>query len=348
MRKGYLAIFLVLMMAIGVASSAQAYDNMAEPSAALLIPFVYANTDTVPVTNPVTGVTTYPLFPIGYDTAIAVNNLPNALPKRTVIDWSFFDAVTSAHLRDKKITITPGAIGGGSFTAPTTSTGMLWSIAKGPDPALDDRMGYLVFAFPELDSSSLVANAFFVDGGINFAAFIPTLQLVPGEDIFSIAATDPANVDPVTEDNEIRNPDVRIWSSPRSAINGIPYGATIFPRYTITTLTANDGSVLTTDSAMAFWKPGTGKPTSSAIQWNTINEAQTSCEIPIPGELALLDPFLDVTGGEYYPEGAFLINDWPEIGGISWTFILGAKGGTVVEAQTVLTPHWGSQPIPVE
>ena len=44
MRKGYLAIFLVLMMAIGVASSAQAYDNMAEPSAAVVIPFVVANT----------------------------------------------------------------------------------------------------------------------------------------------------------------------------------------------------------------------------------------------------------------------------------------------------------------
>ena len=46
MRKGYLAIFLVLMMAIGVASSAQAYDNMAEPSASLLVPFVVANTST--------------------------------------------------------------------------------------------------------------------------------------------------------------------------------------------------------------------------------------------------------------------------------------------------------------
>lgn len=314
MRKGYLAIFLVLMMAIGVASSAQAYDNMAEPSAALVVPFVVANTSNEEIDG----------FLPGDDTAIALANLPGA--SETVVDWTFFDDVTSAHLRDKKVTVTAGEI-----------LGVLWSIEKGVD--FNGDLGYLVFALPSLTSSSLVANAFFVDAGINFAAFIPTLQLVPGTDIFNVANCGACGTP------EIREPGARIWSSPRSAINGIRTGDTIFPRYTITSLTANNGDILSTESLMVFWKPGFAEPDENTIQYNTITEEQISVTILIEDELELLDPFDSVIGEDPFPEGAYLITGWgtnfgTTDGGIGWTFIFGIKGNTIAEAQTSLTPHW--------
>lgn len=312
MRKGYLAIFLVLMMAIGVASSAQAYDNMAEPSAALVVPFAVANTTLEEING----------FLPGDDTAIALANLPNATAQ--VIDWTFFDDETSAHLRDKKITVTAGEI-----------RGMLWSIEKGLE--FNGDVGYLVFAFPGLTSSSLTANAFFVDASISFAAFIPTLQLVPGVDIFNetLCALDAACTVP-----EIREPGARIWSSPRSAINGIQLGDSIYPRYSKTTIPANDGTFLTSDSLMFFWKPGFGTPETNVIQYDTITEEQISCNIFIEDELEWLDPFDDVVGEDPFPEGAFLITNWDDVGGISWTFIFGFRGSAIVEAQTSLTPHW--------
>jgi hypothetical protein len=314
MRKGYLAIFLVLMMAIGVASSAQAYDNMAEPSAALVIPFVVANTSTEIING----------YLPGDDTAMAIANLPNA--SQTVIDWSFFDDITSAHLRDKKITVTAGEI-----------YGFLWSDdTNGKGPSFNGEVGYLVFAFPGLDSSSLVANAFFVDASISFAAFIPTLQLVPGVDIFNVANCG-ACVIP-----EIREPGARIWSSPRTAVNGILQGDIIFPRFTDTTLVSNNGTILTTQSLMAFWKPLDEDVDENTIQYDTITEAQTSCVITIPDELDVFGPFDSdvVTGEDILAEGAYLITGWPVDGGISWTFIFGIKGTTIEVVQTSLTPHW--------
>jgi hypothetical protein len=313
MRKGYLAIFLVLMMAIGVASSAQAYDNMAEPSAAVLVPLAVANTSAEAING----------FLPGDDTAIALANLPNATAQ--VIDWTFFDDVTSAHLRDKKITVTPGEI-----------YGMLWSIEKGLE--FNGDVGYLVFAFPGLTSSSLTANAFFVDASLSFAAFIPTLQLVPGVDIFNETL---CALDPTCSIPEIRDPGSRIWSSPRSAVNGIQFGDNIYPRYSNTTIPANDGSVLTSESLMFFWKPSLLTATDeNVIQYNTITEEEVSCSIIIEDELEWLDPFIDVVGEDPFPEGAFLITGWPDDGGISWTFIFGFRGAAIVEAQTCLTPHW--------
>jgi len=312
MRKGYLAIFLVLMMAIGVASSAQAYDNMAEPSAALVVPFVVANTAAEEIAG----------FLPGDDTAMAIANLPNATA--TVLDWTFFDDITSLHLRDKKVTVTPGEI-----------YGMLWSLEKGTE--FNGDVGYLVFALPDLTSSSLTANAFFVDASLSFAAFIPTLQLVPGVDIFNDTL---CALDPTCTQAEIREPGARIWSSPRSAVNGIQLGDTIYPRYSNTTIPANDGTILTSESLMMFWKPGFGSPEANVIQYNTITEEQISVNIFIEDELEWLDPYLDVIGEDQFPEGAFLITDWDDDGGISWTFIFGFRGSAIVEAQTCLTPHW--------
>jgi hypothetical protein len=282
---------------------------MAEPSAALVIPFVVANTSTEIING----------YLPGDDTAMAIANLPNA--SQTVIDWTFFDDITSAHLRDKKITITPGEI-----------AGFLWSVEKGL--AFNGEVGYLVYAFPGLDSSSLVANAFFVDASISYAAFIPTLQLVPGVDIFNVANCGACGTP------EIREPGARIWSSPRSAVNGIQFGDTIYPRYSNTTIPANDGTILTSESLMMFWKPGFGVPEANVIQYNTITEEQISVNIFIEDELEWLDPYLDVIGEDQFPEGAFLITDWDDDGGISWTFIFGFRGSAIVEAQTCLTPHW--------
>jgi hypothetical protein len=153
MRKGFLAILLALVMAFGMTMTAEAYDNLAEPSVGFVVPWVIGDSAG------------------GLDTVVGVYDTPDDLAavgllNPRVITWTFFRASDSAHILDNDFLITAGQLFPFS-----------WNAQKGNN--LDGVDGYLVFADPFLSTTTLTANALQVRGLI-VAAYVPVLQLRGG------------------------------------------------------------------------------------------------------------------------------------------------------------------------
>lgn len=153
MRKGFLAIVLALAIVFGIAMSAGAIDRIARPSVGFVVPWVEGNAAD------------------GLDTVIGIYNTPDdayniGTGESRKVTWTFFRGSDSAHILDNDFLITPGQVYLYS-----------WNVNKGAN--LDGVTGYLVFADPDLFTSTLTANAFQVIG-LQVAAYVPVLQLRGG------------------------------------------------------------------------------------------------------------------------------------------------------------------------
>lgn len=173
MRKGFLTVLLAMAMAFGLAMNAAAIDNIAEPSVGFVVPWVYGdNTE-------------------GIDTVIGIQNTPADFVADRDVVWTFFRASDSAHILDKNFDLTPGEV----FL-------FSWNAVKGFN--LDGVSGYLVFADPYLETTTLTANALQIQG-FDAAAYIPVLQLRGGYffdfglDLFSLDGWSCADQDLVDE-----------------------------------------------------------------------------------------------------------------------------------------------------
>jgi len=370
MRKGFLGILLAVAMVFGMAMSAGAIDNIAEPSVGFVVPWVEGDNQS------------------GLDTVVGIQDTPDdaanigAGNARTVT-WTFFRDSDSAHILDNDFPITPGMVFPFS-----------WNQQKGNN--LDGVQGYLVFADPFLSTTTLTANALRVNGLV-VAAYVPVLQLRGGywvdnalvphsldgwaaadQDLIDVAWEAFSNINAGVADqfgginyapfsNGIYNirlevdttgnnildsqiPEIRaiggdrqVFVSPNTAWNGIQPGDIVVPRF------SGGPNNPQLDSLIAIWKPDTATIGGTVQFWNTATEANVSLQFGSPFELVILDPYdTSILGNPNYAEGAVEFRHsplgWPSPGGIVFTLVDGIVGGVVEEVQTLLAPHYPAIP----
>ncbi len=328
-------------MIFGVAMNAAAIDNVAEPSVGFVVPWVLGDNAE------------------GLDTVIGIQNTPADFVSSRDMVWTFFAAEDSRHVLDKDFSLTPGEV----FL-------FSWNAVKGFN--LDGFSGYLVFADPFLESTTLTANALQILG-FDAAAYIPVLQLRGGyflgddlafhsldgwaaaeqdlvdqfwaaysqlnagdPDLFAVFSDQlyAYRAEPGSQVPEIvdNGGDLQIFVSPNTAWNGIQVGQTVIPRFAGTT---------PLDTTIAIWKPNTAEVGGTVNFWNTDTEQNISLQFGSDWELVLLDPYsVDILGNPNFGEGAVQFINWPTPGGIVFSFVSAAPNGAITEIQTLIAPHY--------
>jgi len=304
MRKGFLTVLLAMAMAFGLAMNAAAIDNIAEPSVGFVVPWVYGNNTE------------------GIDTVIGIQDTPadylvGSDNLRPVV-WTFFRAADSAHILDKDFALTPGEV----FL-------FSWNAVKGFN--LDGVNGYLVFADPYLETTTLTANALQIRG-YDAAAYIPVLQLRGGYiwdglELFSLDGWNCADqdiVDTYWRDYSVANAG---QTDPLAVYSGqiYDYRDEIFvnsvpePPYQVAEIVDNGGDLQifvspntawngiqpgqtviprvtggegsVLDTTIAIWKPDTEVVGGTVNFWDTSTEQNVSLTFGSDNELVLLWPY---------------------------------------------------------